>query len=157
MRGCGVRRLPQGTVETVFVVAGVWSVRSVFLSVPNALALRELRGTRDTTPVLCRKVRNDATGSLGAADRPKGEGSRSRCMAGLSGTTLATMGRGCGLLVHRFELDPARSGAPGWVLWVRSRAREGAEQRPSSGREVVDSVPTRWQRGAESLGQEAVT
>jgi len=26
----------------------------VFLSVPNALALRELQGTRDTTPVLCR-------------------------------------------------------------------------------------------------------
>ena len=29
-------------------------VRSVFLSVPNAWALRELQGTRDTTPVLCR-------------------------------------------------------------------------------------------------------
>ena len=33
---------------------GVVHFWEVFLSVPNASALRELRGTRDTTPVLCR-------------------------------------------------------------------------------------------------------
>jgi hypothetical protein len=164
LRGCGVRRLPRGTLETVFVVAGVWSVRSVFLSVPSALALREPRGTRDTTPVLCRKVRNDATGSLGAAAPPKGEGLRSRCMAGLSGTTLATMGRGCGLLVHRFELDPARSGAPGVgaVGEVTSprRGRAAAVFGPGSRRLRADAMSARCRvagPGARHLGSSLAT
>ena len=38
-------------------------VRLVFLSVPNAEALRELQGTRDTTPVLCRGLLSGRRGT----------------------------------------------------------------------------------------------